>query len=157
MVSLIVAVSENNCIGKDGDLPWSIPEDMKRVREKTTGNVVVMGRKTWESIPKKYRPLPNRTNVVITRNADYQVPDGVEVYSSIDDAVATHPGEEVVSFGGASIYEMMLPYVETIYMTRVHQHVDGDTFFPTLDMTEWNTTFEEAHDGFTFYTYERVT
>ncbi len=155
MISLIVAMSENNCIGKNGDLPWHIPADMARVKAHTVGKVLLMGRNTWESIPEKFRPLPNRTNVVITSNASYTVPEGVEIYSSIEDAIAAHPHEDIVSFGGAGIYKAMLPMADTLIVTHVHKHVDGDTFFPTVNWNDWKETEREDFDEYSFATYER--
>ncbi|MBT4153192.1 MAG: dihydrofolate reductase [Candidatus Magasanikbacteria bacterium] len=156
MISLIVAMSENNCIGKDGGLPWHIKEDMARVKAFTTGKVLIMGRNTWESIPKKFRPLPNRTNIVITRNEAYDVPKGVEVYNSIEAAIEAHKNEEIVSFGGAGIYKAMLPIADKLEVTHVHKHVDGDTFFPDVNWDEWKETARENFEDYSFASYERL-
>jgi dihydrofolate reductase len=152
-ISLVVAFSQNYCIGDNGTLPWHIKEDMQRVKTLTTGKNVVMGRKTWESIPQKFRPLPDRTNIVLTRQSSYSVPLGVEVYRSISEALAAHTNEDIVSFGGAGVYEAMLPFVDTIHVTHVHRHVDGDTFFPVVDWSLWEETSREDKDGFSFVTY----
>lgn len=156
-ISLVAAISKNNCIGKNGELPWHIPEDMKRVKELTTGNVVVMGRKTWESIPEKYRPLPNRTNVVITRQEDYSVPQGVFVYASVEDALEAHKGEHIIGFGGQMIYEHLMPRADTLEITHVDEHVDAcDAFFPSIDLDAWKETKREDHNGFSFVTYKKA-
>ena len=98
MMTLIAAISKNNCIGRDNELPWNIPEDMERMRKITQNKILIMGRKTWESIPEKRRPLPNRTSVVITRNNDYPLPEGVERYGSVEEALKAHEGEEIFGF-----------------------------------------------------------
>lgn len=156
-ISLIAAISQNNCIGKNNDLPWHIPEDMKRVKEFTTGKVLIMGRKTWESIPEKFRPLPNRTNVIITRNAGYVAPQDVEVYDSVEKAIAAHEGEEIVSFGGTSIFARMLPLADRLEITHVHQTVDGCTaFFPEIKKEEWKEISREDKENYSFVSYIRI-
>ena len=155
-ISLVAAISKNNCIGKDNDLPWHIPEDMKRMRELTLNKVLIMGRNTWESIPENRRPLPKRTNVVITRNKDYKVPAGVETYQSIPDAIAAHQGEDIVSFGGTSIFEGMIGLADTLEITHVDQIVDGDAFFPEIDPDVWKEVWREDHEGFSFVTYKKI-
>ena len=108
MITIVAAVARNGCIGKDGGLPWRIPEDMQRYRNITMGKVVVMGRKTWESIPERFRPLPGRTNVVLTRQEAYPLPAGVERYASLAAALAAHAGAEIVINGGAAVYAAAL-------------------------------------------------
>lgn len=154
-LSLIAGISQNNCIGLNGQLPWHIPEDLKHFREVTSGKTVLMGRKTWESLPEKFRPLPNRINIVITRQTDYSVPAGVEVYATIDEAVAAHPNEEIMVIGGAEIYKQTIDKAEKLYVTHVNQAVDGDAFFPTIDLTVWQENEREDRDGFSFVTYTR--
>lgn len=157
MITLLAAISKNNCIGKDGDIPWYIPEDFKRMREVTRGKVLIMGRNTWESIPEHRRPLPKRTNVVITRNDQYTLPEGVERYSTIQDALDAHPGEEIISFGGQGIYKEMIEYSDVLDITHVDQTVeDGDAFFPDIDPVVWKEVWREDHEGFSFVTYNRV-
>lgn len=155
MLSLIAGISQNNCIGKNGQLPWHIPEDLKHFREVTAGKIVLMGRKTWESLPEKFRPLPNRINIVITRQTDYSVPTGVEVYATIDEAVAAHPNEEIMVIGGAEIYKQTIDKAEKLYMTHINQAVDGDAFFPTIDLTIWKETDRADHSNYSFVTYFR--
>lgn len=156
MVTIVAAVARNGCIGKDGELPWRIPEDLQRYRRITMGKVVVMGRKTWESIPEKYRPLPGRTNVVITRNAGYPLPADVERAGSLEEALARHAGRDLVVNGGGTIYERALARADALDITHVHRHVAGDTFFPPIDPSVWKESWREDHEGFSFVTYERV-
>ncbi len=158
MITLFAAVSQNNCIGKDNCIPWNIPEDMKRMREVTKHKVLIMGRKTWESIPEKRRPLPERTNVVITRDPGYILPGGAERYASVTEALAAHPNEEIIGFGGTAIFEEMIPIADILDITHVSQTVEECTaFFPTIDPAIWKETWREDHDGFSFVQYERHT
>ena len=136
-VSLIVAVSENYVIGKDNDLIWHLPKDMRFFKETTTGHHVIMGRKNFESIPHKFRPLPNRTNIVITRQLDYKA-EGCVVVNSIEEAlkVAKRNGDdEAFIIGGGQIYKLAIDagLVDRIYLTKVHHCFDGDTIFPELN------------------------
>lgn len=139
-IALVVAMAENRVIGKSGALPWRIPEDMKWFRAITMGKPCIMGRKTWESLPKK--PLPGRINIVVTRDSGY-VADGATVATSFDDAVAAamrHEPEEIAVLGGAQIYAEAMKRADRIYLTRVHKSFDGDAFFPALDEREWQAT-----------------
>ena len=158
MVSIIVAVAENGTIGDKNALLWHIREDMIHFRTITSGHPVIMGRKTFESIG---RPLPKRTNVVITRgDATF---DGCEVAHSIEEAIAMFSAEEeVFIIGGAQIYKQALPLADKLYLTVVHRPYDGDTSFPALDMGEWNELSreefergEEFEHPFSFINYER--
>jgi len=148
MLSIIVAMSQKDrIIGLEGDMPWKLSADLKRFKQITTGHTVVMGRKTWESIPAKYRPLPNRKNIVLTRQEGYidSVPEGVGVASSFEEAVATHKalsqsavaGEwgDLFVIGGESVFAEALPLADRLYLTVVDYEEDGDTFFP-VDPTE---------------------
>lgn len=143
MLSMIVAMSEKDrVIGLDGDLPWKLRADLLRFKQLTTGNTVVMGRKTWESIPEKFRPLPNRKNAVLTRQEDYldKVPDGVLVASSLQSVFDMHRNiarmpvaaewGELFIIGGSSLYEAGLAIADKIYLTTVEYDGPGDTFFP---------------------------
>jgi len=145
-VSLIVAVSENGVIGKDNDLIWHLPKDMKFFKETTLEHHVIMGRKNFESIPHKYRPLPNRTNVVITRQSDYKA-EGCVVVNSVEESleIAKQNGEtEPFIIGGGQIYKIALEQnlVDRIYLTRIHHSFDGDTFFPELS-EDWKEVKRE--------------
>ena len=140
-VSLIVAVSQNGMIGKDNDLIWHLPKDMKFFKDTTLGHHVIMGRKNFESIPHKFRPLPNRTNIVITRQSDYKAEDSI-VVNSVEESlkVAKSNGEnEAFIIGGGQIYKLALEanLIDRIYLTRIHHSFDGDTFFPELN-SDWN-------------------
>lgn len=150
MVSIIVAVSENGIIGKDNDLPWKISEDLKRFKELTKGHPVIMGRKTHESIG---RILPDRLNIVITRDKDVSY-NGCITVNSISDAIRKAGNDkEIFIIGGGEIYKKSLGFVDRIYLTKVHQTVEGDTYFPTLN-SDWKETNREDKDGYSFITYD---
>lgn len=139
MLSIIVAVSENNVIGKDNDLIWKLPRDMKHFKETTTGHCIIMGRKTFES---NGRPLPNRTNVIISRDENYKA-DGCVIVHSLEDAIKEAKNDsEAFIIGGGVIYELTMPIVDRIYLTKIHHSFEGDTFFPELNMNDWNITEE---------------
>lgn len=156
MLTLIAAISSNNCIGKNGELPWHIPEDLAHFKSLTNGHTVLMGRKTWESIPEKYRPLPGRKNIVISRSTAYEVPPGVEVFDSIEHALEAHSDDDVYIIGGASMYEATIGIADALEITHVDREVDGDTFFPDIDMSVWHEVSRKGHDGFSFVRYEKV-
>lgn len=167
IVSAIVAVSENGIIGRKGDLPWRLPDDMKFFQRTTMGHHVITGRKNWDSIPLKYRPLKGRPNIVVTRNADFEAP-GAVVVGSLSEALALarHEGEtEAFIIGGGEIYMQALRerLVDRLYITRVHAHIDGDTSFPSITSNEWKEVWREEHaadtqhaHAFTFLKLERV-
>ena len=145
-IAFVVAVSRNGVIGRDGGLPWRISADLKRFREITMGKPVIMGRKTWESLPK--RPLPGRTNIVITRQAGYEAP-GAHLANGVGAALkiaeAERP-EEIAVIGGGEIFRMFMPTADRVYLTEAHLSVEGDTFFPELDPEEWRETSRETYD-----------
>lgn len=156
MIELIVAYDTNRCIGKNGEIPWNIPEDMKHVKTLSLGKTVIMGRKTWESLPAKFRPLPGRTNVIITSQV-LDVPAGVHVYTSIDEALSAHKNDSIVGFGGERIFAALLPLADRLYTTEVNQTVEhGDAFFPSIDENIWHVVSTEVHEGYTFKTWERI-
>ena len=155
-ITIIAAVAENGCIVKDGKLPWHLPEDLKHFKEVTTGNTVIMGRKTWESLPEKFRPLPHRKNVVITRQLDYSVPQEVSVFSSLESALNEYAHHSVMIIGGAEIYRQAFPLADKLELTRIHQRVEGDAFFPIINSAEWKEARRENHEGYSFFTYERI-
>lgn len=139
-ISLIVAISANGVIGRQGDLPWRLSADLRRFKQLTMGHHLVMGRKTFESIG---RLLPGRTTVIVTRNPGYRV-DGAVIANSLDDALRACEGDDQVFIvGGAQIYEAALPRVDRLYVTRVHAEVMGDTRFPDPDLTGWRLVTEE--------------
>jgi len=135
-VSAVVAASENGVIGREGGLPWHVSSDLKLFKEITLGKPVIMGRRTWESLPRK--PLPGRRNIVITRQADF-VAEGAELVHSVDEALAVCAGEADVSIiGGGQVYAEAMSRTDRIYLTRIHLDVDGDTFLPELKASEWH-------------------
>jgi dihydrofolate reductase len=154
-IVLVVAIADNGVIGKDGAIPWRIPEDMKRFKAITVGHTMVMGRKTWDSLPRK--PLPGRVNVVVTRQKDWQA-EGAVTAGSLGQATAGTSGTVMV-IGGAEIYERALPLASRIELTEVHRAFDGDAKFH-LDRSSWKETFREDHvtpDGlhYSYVTLER--
>ena len=143
IISLIAAMDKNRVIGKDGKLPWHLPKDMKYFRDKTKGKPVIMGRKTYESIG---RPLPERTNIIISRDKDYKV-EGCIVVHSIDEALKTAGNvEEVMVIGGSQIYKEFLPKANKLYLTLIEADFDGDTYFPEYKIEEWKETVYEEHE-----------
>lgn len=152
-VSLIGAFSQNRCIGKNGKLPWNIPEDLAHFKALTKGNVVIMGRKTWESLPDNFRPLPDRKNVVISRQLDYKVPGNVECFSSLSSALEKFKNEKLFIIGGEQLFKEGLDLAETLFITHVHHAVEGDAFFPMIDESKWRESEREDHPAYSFITY----
>ncbi len=143
IISLIWAMADNRVIGIENRLPWKLPADMQWFRRHTLGKPIVMGRKTFASFGS--RALPDRTNIVITRDEDYHAEDIVVVHS-IDEALqAAGDAEEVMVIGGASFYEQMLPRADRLYMTLVHGEFTGDAWFPQFDLAPWHETLREEH------------
>ena len=152
MINIIVATSENNVIGRGNDIPWYIPKDLEHFKKLTTGNTVIMGRKTYESLPKEYRPLPNRFNIVITRDKSYQA-KGCLVVNSLEEALRkSDNNREIFIIGGGQIYREGLKFAERIYLTKIHKNIEGDTYFPKLNKF-WKLVDEEEKSGFSFLTY----
>lgn len=159
MISIIVAVAQNGVIGDKNSLLWHISEDMRFFKRTTSGHPVIMGRKTFESLG---RPLPNRTNVVISRTLAEL--EGCTVVHSLEEAIALFPAEEeIFVIGGAQIYALALDVADRLYITRVEQDYEGDTSFPTWDEDKWKLTSREAFDRgekyeypFAFETYDRI-
>jgi dihydrofolate reductase len=158
MIAIFVAIAKNNVIGSKNDLPWYIPEDLKRFKALTTGHTVVMGRKTYDSIIKRLgKPLPNRKNVVITSQKDFAVPEGVEVFGTLDEAFHAHEKDEIIfAIGGARIFAEALPKADRLYITHVDKEYEGDVYFPEVDWTSFSKVKEEQHDGFSFADYHRI-
>jgi dihydrofolate reductase len=145
IISAIAAMSENRVIGSDNQLPWHLPADLRHFKTLTSGHPILMGRKTYESIG---RPLPNRTNIIITRNRDFHAPQCV-VVTSLEEAIASATGmqsDEIFIIGGAEVYQQLLPHIERIYLTIVHDTFEGDAFFPLLDPKEWKESGRELHE-----------
>lgn len=159
-ISIIVAAATNNVIGRDGELPWRLPEDLKRFKRLTIGKPVIMGRLTYESIGK---PLPARRNIVLSARKGLNI-DGCEVVDTPDAAIRlAGDAEEVMVIGGGGVYVQMLPMADRIYMTRINATFDGDTFFPELNNDEWRVVDcvdfpedESRQFGFSFVTLDRV-
>lgn len=147
-LSLIVARAQNGVIGKDGDMPWRLSEDLKRFKSLTAGKPIIMGRATWESLPRK--PLPKRPNVVISRNTQFSAPGAwlasdLSVALAYGEAMAVQKDcEEFFVIGGARLYADALPFAKHLYLTEVLAEIDGDTFFPEINETEWQEV--EAED-----------
>jgi len=141
-ISIIVAASQNNVIGKDNQLIWRLSADLKRFKALTTGHHIIMGRKTFDSIGK---PLPNRTSIIITRQADYKA-EGCIVVNSLEEALAKVPADqEAFIIGGGTIYKEAMDKADQLYLTLVHGKFDGDTFFPKLDSKVWESLKREDH------------
>jgi len=145
MISIIVAISENNAIGKENQLLWRISDDLKRFKQLTTSHTIIMGRKTFESLPNG--ALPNRRNVVISRNKAFKT-QGAELVSSIEDALKLcNKHEECFIIGGGEIYKQAIQFAEKLYLTKVHAHFDADTFFPEIDINQWNVIKQEHFES----------
>jgi dihydrofolate reductase len=153
MLSIIVAIAENYAIGKNNDLLWHIPEDLKRFKRLTIGHTIIMGKKTYESLPK--RPLPGRRSIVITDDPKDQF-EGCITVLSIDEAIKqSDPSVENFIIGGASIYRQFLPLADRLYLTKVHRSFDGDVYFPEIDFNEWKLISKEdfpadQHNDFSY-------
>ncbi|RSL30397.1 dihydrofolate reductase [Salibacterium salarium] len=161
MISFVAAMDENRVIGADNKMPWHLPNDLKHFKKVTHGNPIIMGRKTFESIGK---PLPGRQNIVITSNADYDAP-GCDVIHSVEEIqslMTSAPEEEVFVIGGATIFEQTFPLASKMYLTIIHEHFAGDTYFPAWTDNEWKiveqgegTMDEKNIHPHTFLTLER--
>jgi dihydrofolate reductase len=165
ILSLIAAVDEDNVIGLGNTLPWDIPADLKYFRDKTKGQIVIMGRKTFDSIVEKLdHPLPDRRNVVITREGSMYAGDYDQV-PSLDEAIQLAEeakAEEAFIIGGEQIYELAMGFAHRIYLTRIHGHFEGDKFFPIMEKEDWKEVSREEHEAdsdnpqpYTFFVYER--
>jgi dihydrofolate reductase len=155
-ISMIAAVSKNRVIGKNNDLPWKLPDDMKFFMEKTKGHHAIMGRKNYESIPHKFKPLPNRTNIVVTRQEHFNAP-GCIVVDSVEKGleIAKHSQEvEAFIIGGAEIYKLGMSYANRLYLTEINAEIQGDTFFPQYDKTQWREISREHHNKDERHVYE---
>ena len=153
IISLVVAVAHNRAIGKDNHLLCHLPEDMRHFREVTLGKPVIMGRKTWESLPDAFRPLPERHNIVVSRNAAYKA-EGATVVTSLDEAIAQAGNVEQVSIiGGADIFRLALPIADLLDMTEINESFNADTFFPEFLPEDWQETSrktQQSKSGLTF-------
>jgi dihydrofolate reductase len=165
---IIAAKAKNNVIGKDNDLVWRLPDDMKFFQAQTAGHAVLMGRKNYESIPEKFRPLPHRKNIIITRNSDYSVPQDCEVFGSVEEGIeyCKNEGfEKCFIIGGGQIYKYALhmDLVDEMLLTHVEATPEGDTFFPEFDESKWDKDLLEEHAvdekhpfAFSFWEYKKA-
>jgi dihydrofolate reductase len=165
LISLIAALSTNRVIGKNNDLPWTLPDDMKYFMQTTKGHCVILGRKNYDSIPEKYRPLPNRTNIVVTRQKTFVAP-GCVIVNSFENALATAKEAnetEVFVIGGAEIYKQALPYADRLYLTEIKAIIEGDVYFPAVQSNDWKEISRVHHPAdskhifaFAFVMYQRT-
>lgn len=160
MISIIVAVSEDWGIGKNNELLWHIPEDLKRFKRLTTGNAIIMGKKTWESLPR--RPLPDRRNIVLTDIVHEVIEGSVTAYSINDALSKCDKDKEIFIIGGGTIYRQFMPIAERLYITHVHKKAPADVYFPEIDLKIWKVTDREEFPGsgevgipYTYTIYER--
>ena len=160
MISIIVAVSEDWGIGKDNELLWHISEDLKRFKSLTFGNTIIMGKRTWESLPR--RPLPGRKNIVLTDKEDELIENSVTAYSIEDALGKCEKNEEIFIIGGGSIYRQFMPVADRLYITHVHKKAPADIYFPEIDLKIWEITEKEEFktEGensipYTYTIYER--
>jgi len=164
-ISMIAAMSANRVIGINNDLPWNLPDDMRYFMNTTKNHVVIMGRKNYESLPLKFRPLPNRTNLVVSRKEDFEAP-GCEVFQNIEAAIDFARGQnekELFIIGGGQIYNLGLAFADNIYLTEIHAEIaGGEVFFPELG-EEWKEYSRTSHEkdqkheyAFDFVKYEKV-
>lgn len=161
-ISIIAAVADNYAIGKANNLPWHLPADLKHFRQLTTGHAIVMGKRTFESLPKG--PLPNRKNIVLTSVMSEGVNEGYFEADSLEDAVYLCEHEEkVFIIGGATVYKQSINKVDTMYITWIHNDFSADTYFPEIDFNEWKEVNREDHNpdeqnlySYSFVKYERI-
>ncbi len=152
MINIIAAMTKSRVIGKNNKLPWHIPEDLQNFKRITSGNTIIMGRKTYESIG---RPLPNRNNIVISR--DMPPTQGLEVCRSVQEALekAKNYGKDIYIVGGSSIYEQTIPIADKMYLSYIKKDYDGDAFFPEFNEADWEIEKREQHEEFELVVYKR--
>lgn len=153
---IIAAVSENRVIGKDGDIPWHYPEDLKHFKKKTMDHPVIMGSSTYRSLPEDFKPLPGRKNIVLTRSG-VEVKESVNVANSLDEAwqIAEENDEKAFIIGGETIYEQTLDEADKLVITRIHEEFNGDTFFPEWNKEDWKEIEREDRANLSFIEYIR--
>ena len=159
ILTLIAAIARNGVIGVDNRLPWHLPADLRHFKALTTGHAVIMGRKTWESLPAKFRPLPGRRNIVVTRDSSYSAP-GASLATSMSEAIAAAGKGEAFVIGGAELYQAALPLADRLQLTEIDKLYQGDAWFPAIVAEDWRETTRETHhdeSGFdyAFVSYER--
>jgi len=156
---LIVAISENNIIGNKGVIPWRIKEDLTRFKEMTLNHPVIMGRKTYESIPEKFRPLPQRKNIILSKS--FQNENGIYIARNLEEALNLTDNQDSYIIGGREVYNLFLPLATNLEITRVHENYEGDTFFPEINLKEWNLIkkedkISEKGINFSFLSYKKA-
>jgi len=151
---IITAIDKERGIGKDGDIPWHYSEDMKFFKEKTMGNPVLMGRKTYESLPEDYRPLPGRKNIVLTRS-DKTFHESVSKANSLEEAWKKSSNEKIFIIGGAGVYIQTLEKADKMILTKIKENYEGDTYFPEYSENKWKEVKREKHEEFDFIEYKR--
>ena len=151
-ITVLAAVGANLVIGRDGNMPWHLPEDLAHFKATTMGHTMVMGRKTYDTIG---RALPGRRTIVITRQLGWHAPS-VEVAHSLPEALALAGPADVFVVGGSDVYRQAMPFADQLLLTEVEQSPEADAFFPTFSADDWRETAREAHEGFAFVTYERI-
>jgi dihydrofolate reductase len=163
LVSFVVAMDRNRLIGKGSGLPWRLPDEIRRFKAITMGHPVLMGRKTYETIPQKFRPLPGRTNIILTRQKGYEAPGCIVVHSMEEALSAVSPEEELMVIGGSQLFNALLPVVDRLYLTEIDGQYEGDVYFPELNMTQWSEVAREEHprddrhdSPFVFLMLERI-
>ncbi len=144
ILAMVVAMDKNRLIGADNGLPWRLPDDMQWFVQQTMGKPVIMGRKTYASIPAKFRPLKGRHNIVLTRDRSYEAP-GATVVHSVEDALAAGDAPEIIIGGGANLYAQLLPQTTRLYLTLVEAELEGDAYFPEFEWSAWQETFRQHH------------
>ena len=160
-ITIIVAAAENNAIGKNNNLIWNLPDDLKRFKRLTSGHCIIMGRKTFDSFPGL---LPNRKHIVISKKSKSYFPEEVIVVNNFDDAIkATNEDQNPFVIGGGQIYNLAMKYSDTIELTRIHEKFEADTFFPKINENEWELINQENHEmderhkySFTYKTYLKI-
>lgn len=154
-IVLVAAVAKNRVIGRDNTLIWNIPADMAHFKALTAGHTVIMGRKTWESLPPRFRPLPGRRNIVISRQADYDAA-GAEVAASLEGALKLAASNKIAFvIGGEQIYRLALPFAHRLEITEVDLEPEGDAWFPEISAVDWKKAEKTEGDGYAFVTYRR--
>jgi len=156
-LTFVVAVAKNRVIGSHNSIPWYIPEDLKHFKDATIGKPVLMGKNTFDSIVKHLgKPLPDRKNIVVSRDPGFQPPEGVVLYRSLEEALERLKNEpEVMVAGGGQIYAQLINKADKLMLTEVHKEIDGDVLFPEYDKSEWRETKREDRDEFSWVDYAR--
>lgn len=156
MISIIVALAKNNVIGKSNDLPWYYPEDLKYFKQITSNHTVLMGRNTFESILSRInKPLPNRKNIVVTKNPDFHY-DNVEVVHDLEAFLSQNHEEEIFVIGGKQIYEQVIDYAQRLYITHINKEHSGDVYFPEIDYSKYQLVSKNDLNELSFCIYERI-